>query len=291
MKLKILSLGKTETGSIDLPKQFYEPIRIDLIQKAFLVIQSNNRQPYGSYPEAGKRASAELSRRRRKYRGSYGFGISRVPRKILSRRGTRMNWVGAFAPGTVGGRRAHPPKAEKIWSKNINKKERQKAIRSGLAATLDVELVKKRGHIPPQNYPFIIVDDIDKITQTKSLKESLEKIGFADELKRAKNNDSKGLLLVSAKKGLKKICANIPGFEVETVSNLNMKLLAPGGVPGRLTIFTQSAINELNKTKLFTTNYKSEKEVETKKKFNESKKPKELTKSTKDKLSTKGVKK
>ena len=47
-----------------------------------------------------------------------------------------MNWVGAFAPGTVGGRRAHPPKSEKIWSKKINKKENAKAIRSAISATL-----------------------------------------------------------------------------------------------------------------------------------------------------------
>ncbi|MFC2135964.1 50S ribosomal protein L4, partial [Bacteroidota bacterium] len=107
MKLKILNTNKTETKTTDLPIQFYEPVRKDLIQKVFLAIQANKKQPYGADPEAGKRASAELSRRRRKYRGSYGMGISRVPRKIMSRRGTRMNWVGAFAPGTVGGRRAH----------------------------------------------------------------------------------------------------------------------------------------------------------------------------------------
>ena len=84
-----------------------------LIKRAVLTLQNNKRQRYGANPEAGKKVSAALSKRRRKYRGSYGHGISRVPRKILSRRGTSMNWQGAFAPGTVGGRRAHPPKAEK----------------------------------------------------------------------------------------------------------------------------------------------------------------------------------
>ena len=38
-----------------------------------------------------------------------------------------MNWVGAFAPGTVGGRKAHAPNAEKIFDKKINKKENRKA--------------------------------------------------------------------------------------------------------------------------------------------------------------------
>ncbi|NQU98374.1 50S ribosomal protein L4 [Candidatus Woesearchaeota archaeon] len=261
MKLKILNLTKTESGSVNLPKQFYEPVRTDLIKRSFLSIQSNKRQPYGADPRAGKRASAELSRRRRKYRGSYGLGISRVPRKILSRRGTRMNWVGAVAPGTVGGRRAHPPKAEKKWPKRINKKERRKAIRSAMAATLDVELVKNKGHLPPQNYPFIIDDKIDEITQTKKLIDTLEKLGFKEEIKRAKEKESRGVLLVSSNENLKKTSSNLPGFEAEKVSNLNTELLAPGGVPGRITLFTKSAIKELDKKQFFTDDFKAEKEV------------------------------
>ena len=125
MQLKILDTEGKESGKVDLPKQFSEPVRPGLIKRAVLAIQSHKRQPYGTDPRAGMKSSAELSRRRRKYRGSYGFGISRVPRKILSRRGTRMNWVGAFAPGTVGGREAHPPKASKKWAQKINKKERK----------------------------------------------------------------------------------------------------------------------------------------------------------------------
>lgn len=257
MKLKVLNINKTETTSLDLPRQFYEPVREDLIRKAFLVIQSNNRQPYGASPEAGKRASAELSRRRKKYRGAYGMGISRVPRKILSRRGTRMHWVGAFAPGTVGGRRAHPPKAEKKWSLKINKTERRKAIRSAIAATINVDLVKVRGHNAPDNYPFIIDDKISRSDKTKQLKETLAKLGFEKELVRTKSRDRTGLLLVTANDEIK-ATINIPGFDTVKVSNLNVELLAPGGVPGRMTIFTQSAIKELAEKKLFTKNYKGE---------------------------------
>ena len=183
MELKILSIKNQEKGKLKLPKQFDEDIRPDLIKKVVLALQSNKRQPYGADPEAGKRASAELSRRRRKYRGSYGIGISRVPRKILSRRGTRMNWQGAFAPGTVKGRRAHPPKAEKIWQQKINKKERKKAIRSALAATIDKEIVKKKGHLIPDNYPFVVEKKIEALRKTKEIKEALDNIGFKKELK------------------------------------------------------------------------------------------------------------
>ena len=140
----------TETGEkqkqIVMPKQFDEEIRPDIIKRAVLVIQSNNRQPYGPFEFAGDRASVEVSRRRRQYRGSYGKGISRVPRKVLWKRGTQFGWVGARAPHTVKGRRAHPPKPESIWSQKINIKEKRKAIRSALAATLIPELVKSRGH-------------------------------------------------------------------------------------------------------------------------------------------------
>ena len=121
--MKIIDLKGKETGKKDLPKQFKEDIRPDLIKRAFLAIQSHKRQAYGSAPEAGKRASAKLSRRRHKYKGAYGHGISRVPRKILNRSGTRFSWVGAVAPHMVGGRRAHPPKADKIIEQKINKKE------------------------------------------------------------------------------------------------------------------------------------------------------------------------
>ena len=166
MKLQILSISKEEIGKQELPSQFDEEIRPDLIKRAVISIQGNTRQAYGADPMAGKRASAELSRRRHVYKTAYGYGISRVPRKIMSSRGTRMNWVGAFAPGTVGGRKAHPPKANKNWTKKINKKERRKAIRSSIAATLSKEIVGKN-HIVPDNYPFIIENKIESLKRPK----------------------------------------------------------------------------------------------------------------------------
>src|SRR3989338_1911944 len=156
MKVQILDTANTKVGDIELPSQFNEAVRDEIILRAVLAIQSHGRQPYAAHDTAGKRSSAKLSRRRKNYRGSYGIGISRVPRKIKTRRGTRMNWVWAFAPGTVGGRRAHPPKTEKIWWKKIYEKERSKAIRSAISATVIKNVVLARGHIAPENYPFVI---------------------------------------------------------------------------------------------------------------------------------------
>ncbi|MBI1970756.1 50S ribosomal protein L4 [Candidatus Woesearchaeota archaeon] len=113
MKIPIITITNSQAGTVDLPPIFQEEVRPDLIKRAVETLQANARQPYGAKPGAGMRYSAKLSRRRRDYKTSYGYGISRVPRKILSRSGTRFNWVGAVAPGTVGGRQAHPPKAQK----------------------------------------------------------------------------------------------------------------------------------------------------------------------------------
>lgn len=277
MKAKLVSKTNTETGKKDLPSQFYEPVRPDLIKRAVLAIQSNTRTPYGAMPRAGMRHAADLSRRRRKYRGSYGFGISRVPRKILSRRGTRFNWAGAVAPGTVGGRRAHPPKSEKIWKVKINVKERRKAIRSALAASVYPEIVAQRGHNVPKDYP-LIVQGIEDISKTSDLIKILEKLGFKDELARTqtttlrsgkgkirgrKTITKKGLLLVVSKpdSSVFKAASNILGVDVAYVKNLNAELLAPGTHPGRLTLFTEEAINVLGKERLFMKDYKQPKEV------------------------------
>ncbi len=267
MKLNILDSTSNKVGEINLPIQFEEEFRPDLIQRAVLAIQSHKRQAYAASPEAGKRASAKLSRRRRDYRGSYGFGISRVPRKILTRRGTRMNWVGAFAPGTVGGRRAHPPKSEKILWGKINEKERRKSIRSAISATILTEVVAGRGHIIPNDYPFILEDEFESLGKTKSALESFKKLGLEHELARAgekkvragkgksrgrKYKKRKGPLIVVSKKGkLSKAVANIPGIDVVEVKNLNTELLAPGGKAGRLTLWTRAAINILEKENLF----------------------------------------
>ncbi|MBI4452625.1 50S ribosomal protein L4 [Candidatus Woesearchaeota archaeon] len=267
MKVAVLNELNNKVGELELPNQFEEEQRQDIIRRAVLVIQSHKRQPYSASSESGKRSSAKLSKRRRDYRGSYGFGISRVPRKIVSRRGTRMNWVGAFAPGTVGGRRAHPPKAEKIWSQKINKKERLKAIRSAITFTMQIDSVAQRGHKIPDNYPFILDGKFEEMTRTKAILQSLVSLGLQRELQRIsskkiragkgksrgrKYKSSRGILIVVSKNSkFSKAAANIPGIDVADVKNLNAELLAPGGKPGRLTLWTSPAIDILKKENLF----------------------------------------
>lgn len=267
MKADVLSIEGKKVKTISLPEQFNEEIRPDVIKRAVLVVQANKRQAYGANPRAGKRASAKLSRRRRKYKTAYGHGISRVPRKILTRRGRNFFWVGAVAPGMVGGRRAHPPKAEKIWEQKINKKERRLAIRSALSATCIKELVQKRGHIS-ENVPLIVESAFENLKKTKEVVKTLISLGLEKEIRRAsvkKIRAGKGkdrgrryrkrkgpLIVVSGKCDLQNSAKNIPGIDLSTVDSLNAELLAPGTKPGRLTIFTDKAIALLEKEKLFT---------------------------------------
>ena len=267
MNVKILDKQGKEKGSIELPAQFSEQVRPDLIERAVLTLQSHSRQAEGAYKEAGKRPSARVSKRRHDYRGSYGIGISRIPRKIFSRRGTRMNWQGALAPGTVGGRRSHPPKAEKQHWQELNKKERKKALRSAIAASVDKEVVEARGHTVPDQFPFIIEKGIEGITKTKEVVAMLKQMGFEPELERSsqksiragkgkartrKYSKRKGVLLVVGNEAkLMKASGNIPGTDICKVNELNAELLAPGGVPGRITLYTEDAIATITKEDLF----------------------------------------
>lgn len=281
MKTKIMDLNKTEKGSKELPVQFNEPVRFDLIQRSVLALQAGQRQAYGVYEEAGKQHTVWLSKRRRDYKAMYGHGISRTPRKIHSRNGTQFNWVGAEVPGTVGGRVAHPPKSSKIWDQKINEKENRKAICSAISATMNSELIKARGHLVPNDFPFIIDNKVELLSKTSDVQKALDKLGFEKEIERSskkKLRAGKGkargrkhetrigpLFVVSSNCNLSKSARNIPGVDVVEVKHLNTELLAPGTHPGRLTLWSEAAIDELNKQKLFTENYKGESQVKAKK--------------------------
>ncbi len=267
MKLPVYNQQNSKSGEKELPRQFNESYRPDLISRAVQSLQSAARQAYGADPKAGLRHSSNLSKRRRKYRGSYGFGISRVNRKIHSRRGTRMFWVGTFSPQTRGGRRSHAPKAEKILIKDINKKENKKAIRSAMGAVLDKELVSDRGHRAPENYPFILDSSFEGLKKAKEVQDILFKLGFKEELERSlvkkiragigklrgrKYQRKKGLLIVvGGDCPLIKSASNFPGVDVVKVSALNAEFLAPGAMPGRVTLWTEQALDVLEKENLF----------------------------------------
>jgi len=266
MKLKIFDTKAEEKGNIEMPEQFNESFRSDLIRRASIVIQSELVQPYGAKTDAGLRASAEISRRRNNYKTSYGYGISRVPRKIMSHRGNRFSWVGAVAPGTVGGRRAHPPKSSKVLIKNINKKEGKKAMRCALSATLMKEVVAEKGHKMSENYPLVLSNDFENVKKTSELISSLTKLGFGDELKRVEEKNVRagkgklrgrkykrkvGPLIVVSKDCPLSNVKNVPGVEILNLKEMDALDLAPGIEPIRMTLFTEDAIKKIKEDNLY----------------------------------------
>jgi large subunit ribosomal protein L4e len=249
---KIFNLQGKSTGTTTLPPVFATPLRPDVIKRAVLAIQSSRVQPQGRDPMAGKRTSAES-------RGT-GMGIARVPR-VKGGAGRA-----AFAPSTVGGRQPHPPRSEKTIVKRIPKKEAQFALRSAIAATASKEAIAARGHkiedVP--EIPLIVTDTIEELTNTSELEAALTNLGVLGDLVRVKSSRKiragKGtrrgrkmkhavgpLIVVAKNKGVFNAASNLLGVAVAKVNDLNAELLAPGTHPGRLTLWTSGALEQLNK--------------------------------------------
>ena len=247
---KVFDLKGEEIRILNLPQIFNTPSRPDVIKRAVVTIQSHKFQPQGRDPMAGKRNTAESRHA--------GLGIARVPR--LKERGQRA----AFAPGTVGGRSAHPPESKKNIRKKLPKKEMRLALRSAIAATGSKEIVASRGHMIEDvpDFPLVVVDDIQSLKRTKDIEEALINLGVWPDIFRVKESrkiragkgkmrgrkmkQAVGPLLVIAKNdGIAEATRNLPGMEVTSVENLNAELLAPGTHPGRLTVWTNSAFEKL----------------------------------------------
>ena len=247
MMAKVLSLSGEVVEEIELPKVFEEEFRPDIIKRAVLAIQSHRRQPYGPNPLAGVDYAWE--------NWGPGYGYARVPR---IKHGSRA----VVVPQAVGGRRAHPPKPQRKWAEKINKKEMKKALRSAIAATANVELVKARNHLFEGELPKVVVNDIESIKKTKEVIEVFKAIGVYEDVERAKETKryraGKGkmrgrrykmkksvLLVVGRDDGILKAAKNLPGVDAILVRNLNVELLAPGCHAGRLTVWSKSAIEYL----------------------------------------------
>jgi large subunit ribosomal protein L4e len=249
---KIFDLQGKPTGETTLPAVFETPLRPDIIKRAVLAIQSNRLQPQGRDPMAGKRTSAES-------RGT-GMGIARIPR--VKGGGGRA----ALAPSTVGGRQPHPPRAEKKIVKRIPRKEARLALCSAVAATASKNVVASRGHriedVP--SFPLVVTDSIEELKRTGELEAALTNLGVLSDLSRVKDSRKiragKGkrrgrkmkqavgpLIVVAENRGIFNAASNLLGVDVSTVKELNAEMLAPGTHPGRLTLWTNGAIGQLDK--------------------------------------------
>jgi len=242
MKAQVLSLTGQVDHEIDLPAVFDEPYRPDLIKRAVIAIQSRRRQPHGSYVYAGITASAESW-------GS-GRGVAQLPRLKNSSRAAKI-------PQARGGRAAHPPKVAKVLVRDMNKKEKHKALISAIAATINETLVKSRGHRFEGSLPFVLDNQFEDLEKTKDVIEVLKAVGVYADVMRAEDSrkvragrgkmrgrrykQRKRLLIVTGDTPLK-AARNIAGVDVASVSSLNVEMLAPGTQSARLTVYTEHAI-------------------------------------------------
>jgi large subunit ribosomal protein L4e len=248
IKVNVYDIKGSEKEQVILPKIFDTLFRPDVIMKSFNVLHSNKRQPYGSDPLAGTRhATISVGK---------GRGMSRVPRL------TQGN-AAALAPCVVGGRRAHPPKAQRKWNEKINEKEKILAYKSAIAATANKQLVSNRGHIFEETItlPIIVEDGFGDLIKTKDVIQAMENLGIYNDVLRAKNGKhiragrgkNRGrkyktptsVLILSQKNAIKKGSENLPGVEVVKPDKVNIQHLAPGGKSGRLTVITRSSLDIL----------------------------------------------
>lgn len=262
MKAEIVSIEGNKVKDVELPKAFETPLRVDLIKRAVLAIESAARQPKGTYKNAGRDNTAE-GRFASKYSPvdrTSNVDKARKPR-LKNKRHLLYGQV-AGIPGVVGGPRAHPPKVEKDYIEQINKKEKRLATMSAIAATADAELVKNRGHVFEAKLPLIVEDSFEKLEKTKDVKAALEKLGVFSDVEYAKDKKriraGKGkvrgrkyqrkkslLIVVDDHKNILKAAQNLEGVDVITAKDINAKALAPGAHPGRLTVYTESALKGL----------------------------------------------
>lgn len=248
-KVNVYKKDGNASGEVELPAVFGTEFRPDVIRKAVNAAQANRRQPYGAYKLAGHGPHASVRS---------GQGIARIPRETQGSQAT-------FVPPAVGGRRAHPPKVEKVWAEKANKKEKALARASALAASANDEIVRTRGHKFKDGLtlPVVVEDEIEAIEKTSDFQEALVKIGVGDDLVRAREGKHQRpgigklrgrryktprsiLFVVSGLEAPVLTAArNLTGVDVATPEMLSTELVAPGGDAGRLVVFTKSALNAL----------------------------------------------
>jgi large subunit ribosomal protein L4e len=138
------------------------------------------------------------------------------------------------------------------------------ALFSAIAATGSKELVAKRGHSiedVPQ-IPLVVISELEDLKKTKEVEETLIRLGVLSELFRVKESrnvragkgKSRGrkmkkasgpLIVIAENRGIAEAARNLLGVDVAVVTDLNAEMLAPGTLPGRLTVWTSNAIEKL----------------------------------------------
>jgi large subunit ribosomal protein L4e len=157
----------------------------------------------------------------------------------------------------MGGRMAFPPVTAKNLVKRINRKERRLALKSAIAATASDEIVRRRGHKfdAERRLPIVVNDEVEKLSKSSQAKQFLSAVGVWDDVLRVRRSKriKSGrrvhavgpLIVVGDDKNAKKALRNFEGVSVIKADELSVELLAPGTHPGRLTIWSESAVKKI----------------------------------------------
>jgi large subunit ribosomal protein L4e len=253
--VKVLDMNGKSSGEVALPGVFSTALRPDIVSRTWWILKSHSLQPYGRDPMAGNRTSAETGN------PPTGRGVSRIPR--VKGAGTGKAGQAGGVASIVGGRLPHPPRSEKVIYRKVNVKERKLALDTAIAFTGDASAVAWRGHKTGKlKFPVVVSDDLEAVEKTSALEAFLVGLGLTDELKRVYRGVKRRsgtprmrgrttrkkvgpLIVVGIDRGVGKAASSIPGVEVSSVDDLSVLPLAPGGVAGRLTLWTASAIEVL----------------------------------------------
>jgi len=255
VKVPVYSLTGERAGEVELPWPFSADLREDLVRRAFVHLSTHTLQPKGAW----KGSAAKYSVRSL----GVGLGIARIARIMAS--GTGKSRAGGWVPSAVGGRPTHPPVPEKVIHKELNEEERRAATVAALAFTASPEHVRRRGHRVPEGLstPIVVEDRFESVKRSKDVVAFLRALGLGEELDRVSERGiraGKGkrrgrrykrrvgpLLVVSRDDGISKAASNVPGVDVVLAKDLSVLHLAPGGHPGRLAVFTVSALKEIER--------------------------------------------
>merc|ERR1719478_1768819 len=244
-----------KSGSVTMPAVMASPLRPDLVRYIHTNVSKNRRQAYAVTPKAGYDTAA----------ASWGTGraVARIPRAPGG--GTHRAGQGTWGNMCRGGGMFCPTKIWRRWHRRVNVTQKRHAVVTSLSASCLPPLVMARGHRIGEvaELPLVVSDGVESIQKTKQAVESLKKLGCEEELQRVldsrKVRAGKGkmrnrryvmrrgpLVIYNEDNGIVRAMRNIPGVETACVTRLNILKLAPGGVFGRLIIWTDGAFKKIN---------------------------------------------
>lgn len=252
----VFSLTGEKAGETTLPSVMTAPLRPDLVQFVHTNMNKNHRQAFAVNIRAGKQVVAS----------SWGTGraVARIPR--VGGGGTSRSGQGAFGNMCRGGRMFAPTKTWRKWNRKINTTQKRYAVASALAATAVPALVMARGHVIDEvpEIPLVVDTAVEATKKTSAAKDLLNTIGAIDDVDKAAASKQvragKGkmrnrryvqrrgpLIIYKSNDGVEQAFRNLPGVELCCVDRLNLLQLAPGGHMGRFCVWSQAALDELDK--------------------------------------------